>query len=323
MGRFLPVGGQAVIEGVMMRSPGRVATAVRRPDGTITWQERAYESITKRVKVLGWPVVRGAAVLVEAMSLGVSSLSYAADEAAREPEKPAEPGAEAAPAVAKKPSAFAMWVLPLTVVASLGVGFAVFFLLPLWLTELISARFHLRGTVSFNLIDGVFRMAVFLLYIWGIGQWSEMKRVFEYHGAEHKTIHALEAGVELTPANAQQFSRFHPRCGTSFLLIVMLLSILVFVVLGRPTTWGARLVRFAFIPVIAGVAFECVRLSAKFSHVPFVAWLIRPGLDLQRLTTREPSLDQLEVAIAAMNAVWTDETAAMAPDAALAAACEG
>ncbi len=328
MGRFLPVGGQAVIEGVMMRSPGRVAPAVRRPDGTITWQERAYTSVTRRLKPLGWPVVRGAAVLVESLGLGINSLSYAADEAASEAAKPGAPDAgaqapRAAAGGAKKPSVFSALVLPLTVVFALALGFVVFFLLPLWLTELITGHYRLHGTFSFNLIDGVFRMAIFLLYIWGIGRWGEMKRVFEYHGAEHKTIHALEAGVELTPENAQQFSRFHPRCGTSFLLIVMLLSILVFVLLGRPTTWGARLVRFAFIPVIAGVAFECVRLSAKFSSVPLVAWLIRPGLDLQRLTTREPSLDQLEVAIAAMRAVWTEEAAAAVPDAALAAACEG
>jgi uncharacterized protein YqhQ len=319
MGRFLPVGGQAVIEGVMMRSPGRVATAVRRPDGTITSMERTYQSVTKRVKVLGWPVIRGAAVLIESMSLGVASLSYAAEEAAREPEAPGKQ----APSAAKKPSALGVLVLPLTVVVSLLLGFAVFFYLPLKLTDLLTGHYHLRGSIGYNLIDGALRLVFFLAYIWGIGRWSEMKRVFEYHGAEHKTIHALEAGVELTPENAQLFSRFHPRCGTSFLLIVMLLSIVVFTMLPKPTTIALRLLRFSFIPVIAGVAFEAVRLSARFSGNPVVAWLIRPGLDLQRLTTREPSLEQLEVAIAAMNAVWTEETAAMAPDAALAAACEG
>ncbi|MBI5838000.1 MAG: DUF1385 domain-containing protein [Candidatus Eisenbacteria bacterium] len=297
----------------MMRSPGRVATAVRRQDGAIVWQEKPFISVTRKVKPLGWPVVRGAVVLIEAMSLGISSLSYAADEAAREP-------GEAAPAPGeKKTSWFSALVLPLTVAASLVLGFLAFFALPLWLTGL----FHLRSSLGFNLVDGVFRLAIFLLYLWGIGRWSEMQRVFEYHGAEHKTIHALEAGVELTPENVQQFSRFHPRCGTSFLLIVMLLSIVVFSLLGKPENWLQRVERFLFIPVIAGVGFEFVRLSAKYSSLRPVAWLIQPGLDLQKLTTREPSMDQLEVAITALKAVWNEETAAMAPDAALAAACEG
>ena len=314
MGRFLPVGGQAVIEGVMMRSPGSVATAVRRPDKTIAVQARPFISLTRKIKPLSWPILRGAAVLVEAMSLGVSALSYAAEESVRETAP--DP---AAPAPAAKTGGFGAVVLPLTVFTSLALGFVVFFWLPLWLTGL----FHLKSSLGFNLVDGAFRLTIFLAYIWGIGRWGEMQRVFEYHGAEHKTIHALEAGVELTPANCQLFSRFHPRCGTSFLLIVMLMSIVVFVLLGRPVTLGQRLLRFLFIPVIAGISFELIRLSARFSHVPLVAWMIRPGLDLQRLTTREPDLEQLEVAIAALNAVWDENTAAMVPDAALAAAAEG
>jgi len=320
MGRFLPVGGQAVIEGVMMRSPGRVATAVRRADGSVAWQDRPFISVTKRVRPLSWPILRGAAVLVESMTLGIQALAYAADEAAREGGAALGPpnAAGAAPA-APKASWFTALALPVTVVGALALGFAVFFALPLWLTGLL----RLRGSLGFNMVDGALRLLIFLAYIWLIGQWGEMKRVFEYHGAEHKSIHALEAGVDLTPENAQQFSRFHPRCGTSFLLIVMLLSILVFVLLGRPTTWGQRLLRFAFIPVIAGVAFEVVRLSARYSHLRWVGWFIRPGLDLQRLTTREPSLAQIEVALAALKVVWTEETSAMAPDAALAAACEG
>ncbi len=311
MGRFLPVGGQAVIEGVMMRSPGRVATAVRKPDGSIVLQDEAFTSITRRIPPLAWPVIRGAAVLVESMSLGVKSLGFAADQAAGEESGPgpAKPTSKAASGAA----------LALTVAASLGLGVVVFFLLPLWLTGL----FHLGSSIAFNAVDGAFRLAIFLLYIWGIGRWGEMQRVFEYHGAEHKTIHALESGVELTPENVQQFSRFHPRCGTSFLLIVMLMSILVFTFLGRPVTWGDRLVRLAYIPVIAGFSFELIRLSGRYSHVPWVAWLIRPGLDLQKLTTREPSLDQIEVSIRAMNAVWNEETSHMAPDAFLAAAAEG
>jgi len=182
------------------------------------------------------------------------------------------------------------------VVFALGVGFLLFFYLPLWLTELLG----IESSIGFNLVDGAFRLIIFLAYLFAIAQWKEMKRVFQYHGAEHKTIYAFENGQDLTVANARPYTTLHPRCGTSFLLVVMLVSILVFSLLGKPVTWGDRLLRFAFIPVIGGIAFEFIRLSAKEKFARFMRPAIWPGLTLQKVTTAEPSDDMLEVAIAAL-----------------------
>jgi uncharacterized protein YqhQ len=176
------------------------------------------------------------------------------------------------------------------------VGFLLFFYLPLWLTELLP----IEGSIAFNLVDGAFRLIIFLGYLFAIAQWKEMKRVFQYHGAEHKTIYAFENGQDLTVANARPYTTLHPRCGTSFLLVVMLVSIFVFALLGKPETWGDRLLRFAMIPVIGGIAFEFIRLSAKEKFARFMRPAIWPGLTLQKVTTREPSDDMLEVAIAAL-----------------------
>jgi len=155
----------------------------------------------------------------------------------------------------------------------------------------------------YNLIDGAIRLVFFLIYIFGIGLWGEMRRVFQYHGAEHKTIHNLESGLELTPENAGAQSRYHPRCGTSFLFLVVIVSFIVFAFFGRPDTLVDRLIRFALIPVIAGISFEIIRFAGAHYDKPWVRWISEPGLQLQRLTTREPSRDMLEVAIAALRAV--------------------
>ena len=178
-------------------------------------------------------------------------------------------------------------------------GFFIFFYLPLLLTDLTGVKDGFR----YNLIDGAIRLVFFLIYIVAIGCWGEMRRVFQYHGAEHKTIHNLESGEELTPENAGRQSRFHPRCGTSFLFLVVIVSFIVFTFTGRPETWEARLFRFALIPVIAGVSFEIIRFAGAHYDKPWVRWMSAPGLELQRLTTREPSRDMLEVAIAALRAV--------------------
>ena len=292
--RYAPIGGQAVIEGVMMRSPSLVATAVRRPDGTIAVRCAPFVSLSRRVRVLGWPICRGALALIESMQLGLAALSYSAEQVAD-----GGAGAEGVQAKAQakaKSRAEGGWhraVMGATVVVSLGLGILLFFWVPLALTELTGAR----SGIAFNLIDGAFRLVIFLAYISAISLWGEMKRVFQYHGAEHKSIAALEAGDELTPERVARYSRFHPRCGTSFLLIVMLASILVFMLLGRPDSIGERLQRFLFIPLIGGVAFELTRLSGKWADNPAVKLFILPGLLLQRITTREPSPEQLEVAI--------------------------
>jgi uncharacterized protein YqhQ len=291
--RYAPIGGQAVIEGVMMRSPKRVATAVRLPDGTVEVKTREYRSLSRRVPLLSLPILRGAVVLVESLRIGVEALAFSAEAAVKEDEAPKP--------AAKPERRFGTLGLGMgfTVAISFVIGFGVFFWLPLFLTE----RTGVRDPFAFNLIDGALRLLFFLAYIVGIGFWGEMQRIFQYHGAEHKTIHNLESGLELSPENASLQSRFHPRCGTSFLFLVVLVSFVVFAFLGRPDSIADRLIRFALIPLIAGVSFEIIRFAGAHSDRGWVRWLSEPGLRLQRLTTREPSRDMLEVAIAALRAV--------------------
>jgi uncharacterized protein YqhQ len=288
--RYSPIGGQAVIEGVMMRSPKMVATAVRLPDGSIQVKTQDFVSVSRRASILGLPIIRGAVVLVESLKIGIQALAFSAEAAvAVEEHKP------------QGERRFGTLGLGMgfTVAASFLIGFLVFFYLPLKLTDLTGVR---QGLL-YNLIDGAIRLVFFLIYIIAIGYWGEMQRVFMYHGAEHKTIHNLESGQELTPETAQTFSRFHPRCGTSFLFLVVIVSFFVFAFLGRPDTWQARLLRFALIPVIAGISFEIIRFAGAHYDKGWVRWISEPGLRLQRLTTREPSSDMLEVAIAALRAV--------------------
>ena len=287
---FLPLGGQAVIEGVMMRSPTQVAVAVRRPDGSLAFLEKRFESITRRVKPLGWPVLRGAVSLFETLSLGITALNFSADESSTEGPEAAKPGLG--------------WQIAqvLTVVVSLGLGMLLFVALPARLTEWLG--FHDR--VSFGLVDGAFRLLAFVGYLWLISQWKEMARVLGYHGAEHKAIHALEAGAPLTPESVQTFPRLHPRCGTTFLFLVVVVSIVVFTFIGKPANLGQHLLRIACMPLIAGIAFEFIRLSGKYFGNPVVRALAWPGMQFQRLTTREPDLDMCAVAIASLQKVLDD-----------------
>jgi len=287
---FLPVGGQAVIEGVMMRSPTRVAVAVRRPDGAIAFLERRFTSVTRRHKVLGWPIVRGAVSLFETLYLGMTALNFSAEEAAQE-EKRVE----------------SSWWQPvlqvITLVLSLGIGILLFVVLPGWITGVLGAK----SRIAFGLVDGFLRLSAFMLYLFLISQWKEMARVLGFHGAEHKAIHALEADAPLTPESVQTFTRFHPRCGTSFLFLVVIVSIVVFTIIGKPHGVRDHLLRIACMPLIAGVAFEFIRISGKYAQNRFVKILIWPGLQFQRLTTREPDLEMCAVAIAALDKVRSDE----------------
>jgi uncharacterized protein YqhQ len=298
---FLPVGGQAVIEGVMMRSPTKIGVAVRRADGSLATMERPFESITRRVKVLGLPVVRGAVSLFETLFLGITALNFSADEAARE---------EAPKAEGAKPSPLFGIAQLLTVVVSLGIGVMLFVVLPAWLTGRVQSAMSWHGRTSFGLIDGVFRLAAFVLYLLLISRWKEMARVLGFHGAEHKAIHALEANAPLTPESVQTFSRFHPRCGTTFLFIVVVISIFVFSLIGRPHSIGEHLLRVASMPLIAGVAFEFIRLSGMYYDRPLVRALTWPGMQFQRLTTREPDLEMCRVAVAALELVRHDAVVA-------------
>jgi uncharacterized protein YqhQ len=291
---FLPVGGQAVIEGVMMRSPSRMAVAVRRPDGTLAFLERPFTSVTRRFKPLGWPVLRGAVSLFETLGLGMSALNFSAEEASRAED--AKPDA--------KPSVAQQGLQLVTVTLSLALGVFLFVILPARVTGALG--FH--GRVGFGLVDGLFRLLVFVLYLLLISQWKEMRRVLGYHGAEHKSIHAIESGAPLTPESVMTFSRLHPRCGTTFLFLVVVVSVVVFSFIGKPRGVGDHLLRIACMPLIAGIAFEFVRLSGRYAARPMVRWLVWPGMQFQRLTTREPDLEMCAVAIAALERVRIDET---------------
>lgn len=289
---FLPIGGQAVIEGVMMRSPTRVAVAVRRPDGSLGFMERPFESVTRRVKGLGLPVVRGAVSLFETLYLGISALNFSADEAVKDDK-----------IATKKAPAWQGAAQVLVVALSLGLGVLLFVVLPARLTVAIGAS----SRVAFGLVDGGIRLIAFMLYLLLISQWKEMARVLGYHGAEHKAIHAIENGAPLNPESVQGFSRFHPRCGTSFLFLLVVVSIVVFTFIGKPRHVGDHLLRVASMPLIAGVAFEFIRLSGKHFDRPWVRALVWPGMQFQRLTTREPDLTMCAVAIAALEKVRGDE----------------
>jgi uncharacterized protein YqhQ len=292
LSRYAPVGGQAVIEGVMMRSPRMVATAVQRSSGDVSVESNPFHSITKRYRALGIPILRGTVGMVETLILGMKCLSFSASEAVKDEElKEGKTPTEA--------KGMSNWGMGLTMTLSFALGLVLFFYLPLKLTEWTGVE----GRFQFNLVDGVFRMVFFLLYLWGISMWGEMKRLFEYHGAEHKVIHTFEADLPVTPENAKPFTTLHPRCGTSFLLTIMILSVLVFMAFGRPESIGERLLRFAGVPLIAGLGFEFIRFSGKHAENPVVRVLSQPGLWLQRITTKEPDMQQLAVACRALESV--------------------
>ena len=286
----LAVGGQAVIEGVMMRGQNGIAVAVRKPNGDIALKNEPFQPITKRIKWLNVPVFRGAILLIETMYIGIKALNFSGDIAMEEEKKKAE-------AAGKKQNETlnSIWMV-MSIVFALGIGLAVFFYIPLLLTEML----HLESGILFNLVDGIIRLIFFLSYIYIISRWKEIRRVFEYHGAEHKSIHAFENQKELIPESARPFTTLHPRCGTSFLLIVMVVRILVFMFLGKPTTIGQRLLRLAFVPVIGGISYELIKLSAKAYSNRFFRIFIIPGLWLQKITTVEPDDRQLEVAMVAL-----------------------
>ncbi len=283
------VGGQAVMEGVLMRSPDSYAVAVRRPNGDIVVKKEPFQTVTKRFKFLGLPILRGGVILVEALILGVKALSFSGDVAMEEENK--KNGKD----VSQKSIWEKLW-MTLTVVFSFALGLALFFYVPLLLTDL----FHFESGFIFNLVDGAFRLIFFLAYIYLISLWKEIRRVFEYHGAEHKSVYTFENKKELVVEQARPFTTLHPRCGTSFLLIVMLVSILVFMLLGKPDTVAERLVRLAFVPLIGGISYEFIRLSEKASKNPISRLFVLPGLWLQKITTKEPDDTQLEVALVAL-----------------------
>ncbi len=285
--RFPLYGGQAVIEGVMMRGTHSVAIAMRAPNHEITIHKEPLGALYKH-KIIKIPFLRGLVMLLDALILGTRALTISANTQTGEDEKIEGP------------------LLYLTLGVSLVIGVGLFFLAPAALGQL-SERFLGISSWWGNLLEGLVRLGLLVGYIWAVGRMPDIRRVFAYHGAEHKTINAYEAGVELTTEHVANFSTEHPRCGTAFLLTLVLLSILVFSLLGPlPFTW--RMVsRILLLPLLACIAYEYIRWTANHLDSNFVRILIRPNLALQHLTTREPDKDMLEVAIAAFTAMRQDE----------------
>ncbi|HML89916.1 MAG TPA: DUF1385 domain-containing protein [Methylomusa anaerophila] len=271
----------------MMRGPEYIATAVREPSGGIVVEKDRLESITGRYPILKKPMLRGVVALVESLVYGLKALSFSAQAAGEEGEE-----------LSNKEIA-------MTMVLALGLAIVLFVVIPTFAAKFIHSAITDPGLL--NLLEGILRLAIFFAYIGGISMLKDIQRVFQYHGAEHKTIHAYEAGVPLTIENIKGYSRLHPRCGTNFLLIVMVVSIVMFAFLGWPDLWLRILSRIILLPVVAGIAYEIIRFAGRSEHKA-VACAIAPGLWLQQLTTREPSDDQIEVAIQALKAVTPAES---------------
>ena len=276
------VGGQAVIEGVMMRGFGKVATAVREPGGNINVQVKPVSSIADRFPILKLPLLRGAVSLFESLILGMKSLSFSAQAAGEEDEQLTDKE------------------LIGTIILAIGLACVLFVAIPTFAAKFFHALTD--DPIILNLAEGFLRLIIFLAYLFAISQMKDIQRVFQYHGAEHKTIFCYEADLPLTVENVKKFPRLHPRCGTAFLLIVMLVSIFVFAFLGWPELWIRILSRIILLPVVAGLSYEIIRFSAR-SQNSLVKIATLPGLWLQYLTTREPDDSMLEVAIKSLEAV--------------------
>ena len=286
--RDAPVGGQAILEGVMMRGVSTWAAAVRTPEGEIEITSEPVVSWAKRHRILRVPVIRGVVALAESLKIGFRALAFSANAQMDEDEEP-----------------IGGFTWGLTVALSLALAVGLFFVVPVGLTSLIKDQ--LGSAVLFWLVEGVVRTAIFIGYIAAISRLPDLRRVFEYHGAEHKTISCFEAGDELSPARAARYSRLHPRCGTSFLLIVIVLAIFVFAPLGLPEWYWLVLSRVLGIPLIAGLSYEVIKWAGRNRRKAWVRTLMWPGLMLQNLTTREPDHDQLAVAIASLEEVLAVE----------------
>jgi uncharacterized protein YqhQ len=284
------VGGQAVLEGVMMRSPHAWGICIRRPDGTLATHSEPLDRPSEQHKWMGWPVIRGVMTLGQAMALGFRALRYSANVAigglSNEEEKKTE---------------VSSWALAVNVLISVGFFIFMYKFLPLLAATKLKNHYPAFGNqIAFNVVDGVIRIALFLLFIWGISRFPDIRRVFQYHGAEHKTVFAFESREPVSVQSAQSYSTFHPRCGTSFLMTVMLIAMVIYMLVPATTFWARFAFRIALLPVIAGVSYELIRFAAKHGSSLF-AILTKPGLWLQRITTQPPADDQVETAIAALN----------------------
>ena len=300
------VGGQAVLEGVMMRHKNRYSVSVRRENGEIATENREFISVRKKIKILNIPIIRGTVNFIEMMILSYKTLSISAEAYGIDEEE--------------EESKFEKWlrtkfgksimdiVMVISTVLGLALGVGIFFFLPIFLTKGVD---HIvGGKLGWfkNLVEGIIKVVIFIAYLWGVSFMSEIKRTFEYHGAEHKSIFCYESGEELTPENAKKFKRFHPRCGTSFMFVMIAISIIIY---SLPfVTWDSVIIRFltklAMLPIVVGAGYEFLMYAGKHDN-RLVRALSEPGLWMQRITTREPDLDQLAVAIEALKSSMPEE----------------
>jgi uncharacterized protein YqhQ len=285
---LLRVGGQAVIEGVMMRSPHSMAVAVRRPNGEIVVKRERLNFFSEKKIFSKLPLVRGVMNLLSSLILGMKALNFSANQSLEEEKE------------------VSSWTMGLTFTFALCFGIVLFFLIPLFLTKWLRFAIPMVSTsgILFNLVDGILRLMIFLAYLWAISFFKEIRRIFQYHGAEHKSIFAFESGDQLMADRVKGYSHLHPRCGTSFLLFVMVVSILVFALIPHQLPFGYKVAsRVVFIPLIAGLAYEIIRFADQKREKKSMQYFIKPGLWLQRMTAREPSEDQIEVALRALHEV--------------------
>ncbi len=307
------VGGQAVLEGVMMRSPHAWAIACRKPSGEVVTMSETLERPSEKHKWMAWPIVRGVMTLGYAMNLGYRALRFSANVALEDvmqeervaKVEPVLATAGAAPhsesQTREKAASISSWLAAVNIVISVAFFIFMYKYIPLLAaTELKKLDPALGGRIAFNLVDGGIRLLLFLLFIWGVSLWKDIRRVYEYHGAEHKTVFAFENGDPLQVEAVQKYSTFHPRCGTSFLMTVMLISIGFYMLIPYTTFWARFASRIVLLPIIAGVSYEIIRFAAKHRGSLF-ALMTAPGLWLQRITTQTPSDDQAQCAIAALD----------------------
>lgn len=299
------VGGQAVIEGVMMRSPKGYSVAIQRQDGTMRVIKESLRTVGERWRLFRLPVLRGMGVLGQALVLGIKTLRFSAEEALREERETTNPPDKAAtPAGNQQSPQTSSWLMAGNLALALGFNILLLFVLPLYLTGFLQDALGFESRVVFNAVDGVFRVSVFVTFLLLVSRLKDMNRVFQYHGAEHKTVYNFEAREALNIENASKYSTLHPRCGTSFLLVLMIVSILVFSLVHFESITGKLLSRILLLPLIAGISYEIIRYSAKHPGSLLRA-VTFPGLMLQKITTKEPDARQLATAIRALEEALT------------------
>ena len=310
------IGGQAVIEGVMMRAPHSYCVTVRRAGGETVSEQGVLERPSEKHKVLGWPVIRGVGTLGQAMKLGIKTLRFSANQALIEESEQQNPGEEKSTTQVtekqdakeeKKSGEISGWMMTLNVIFSIAFFIFLYKFIPLVITTQMQEHSSwLSGNIAFNLVDGIIRLAIFLTFLALISRMEDIRRVFEYHGAEHKVVFNYESGKPVDIPTSQSFTTFHPRCGTSFLMVVMLISIVVYSLIPAEGFALRFLMRILLLPVIAGISYEVIRFAAKHQGTLWAS-MVLPGLWLQRITTKDPADDQVEISIQSLEAAMALE----------------